>query len=168
MRTNRREHSRRPNGAQRRLVARWLPPVRVRHPYPLVRFGVMVRRDDTDARALVSRRSSPAGASPASASAGAPSSRPQAHDESRAAQAGCQEPLRREPTCGRRPCNEVPQPAQERPSERRRSVSGKPLSAGSRSAMVSVANVASKSHHSLPGKGHYPVANLDPMATLVS
>jgi RNA-directed DNA polymerase len=27
----------------RRLVARWLPPVRVCHPYPLVRFGVMTQ-----------------------------------------------------------------------------------------------------------------------------
>src|SRR5947199_1877768 len=60
----------------------------------------MVRRDDADARALASRRSSPAGASPASVSAGAPSSRPQARDESCAAQAGCQEPLRREPVRG--------------------------------------------------------------------
>jgi len=59
-----------------------------------------VRRDDADARALASRRSSPAGASPASVSAGAPSSRPQARDESCAAQAGCQEPLRREPVRG--------------------------------------------------------------------
>src|SRR5713101_6191064 len=60
----------------------------------------MVRRDDADARAFVSRRSSPAGASPASVSAGAPSSRPRARDESRAAQAGRQEPLRREPARG--------------------------------------------------------------------
>ena len=42
----------------------------------------MSRRDDADARALSSRRSSPAGASPASVSAGAPSSRPQAREES--------------------------------------------------------------------------------------
>src|SRR5712691_1760935 len=60
----------------------------------------MVRRDDESARALSSRRSSPAGVSPASVSAGAPSSRPQARDESRVAQAGCQEPLRREPARG--------------------------------------------------------------------
>jgi hypothetical protein len=52
------------------------------------------------ARALVSRRSSPAGASPASVSTGAPSSRPQTCGESRAGQAGCQEPLRREPVRG--------------------------------------------------------------------
>ena len=60
----------------------------------------MSRRDDESARALASRRSSPAGASPVSVSAGAPSSRPQARDESRAGQAGCQEPLRREPVRG--------------------------------------------------------------------
>ena len=60
----------------------------------------MVRRDDADVTAAASRCPSPAGASPASVSAGAPSSRPQARDESRAAQAGCQEPLRREPVRG--------------------------------------------------------------------
>ena len=60
----------------------------------------MVRRDDVAARAVASRRSSPAGASPVSVSAGAPSSRPQARDESRAARAGCQKPLRREPVRG--------------------------------------------------------------------
>jgi hypothetical protein len=60
----------------------------------------MVRRDDEDAGAHSSRRSSPAGASPVSASAGAPSSRPRAQDESPAAQAGCQEPLGREPVRG--------------------------------------------------------------------
>ena len=60
----------------------------------------MVRRDDAAARAVASRRSTPAGASPASVSAGAPSSRPQARGESCAARAGCQEPLRREPVRG--------------------------------------------------------------------
>jgi Reverse transcriptase (RNA-dependent DNA polymerase) len=60
----------------------------------------MVRRDDVRARALTSRRSSPAGASPASVSAGAPSSRPQAREETRAARAGCHEPPRREPVRG--------------------------------------------------------------------
>src|SRR5439155_6941102 len=60
----------------------------------------MVRRDDESARALSSRRSSPAGVSPASVSAGAPSSRPQARDETRAAQAGCHKPPRREPVRG--------------------------------------------------------------------
>ena len=60
----------------------------------------MSRRDDESARALASRRSTPAGASPASVSAGAPSSRPQTCGESRAGQAGCQEPLRRKPVRG--------------------------------------------------------------------
>ena len=60
----------------------------------------MVRRDDSDARAFASRRSSPAGASPASVSAGAPSSRPQVSAERPMARAGCREPLRREPARG--------------------------------------------------------------------
>jgi hypothetical protein len=60
----------------------------------------MSRCDDGDARVLPSRRSSPAGASPASVSAGAPSSRPQARGEIPVAQAGCQKPLRREPVRG--------------------------------------------------------------------
>src|SRR5713226_8785193 len=64
------------------------------------RINNLVRRDDTGARASVSCRSSPAGASPASVSAGAPSSRPQASTERPVAQAGCQEPLRREPARG--------------------------------------------------------------------
>ena len=60
----------------------------------------MSRRVNASARAHASRRSSPAGASPASVSAGAPSSRPQTCGENRAGQAGCQEPLRREPVRG--------------------------------------------------------------------
>ena len=60
----------------------------------------MVRRDEAGRMRSASRCSSPAGASPASVSAGAPSSRPQARDENRVAQAGCQEPLRREPARG--------------------------------------------------------------------
>src|SRR6266702_1293043 len=60
----------------------------------------MVRRDGERARARSSRRSSPAGVSPASVSAGAPSSRPQAGEETRSARAGCQEPLRSEPARG--------------------------------------------------------------------
>jgi RNA-directed DNA polymerase len=56
----------------------------------------MSRRDDGSVRALPSCRSTPAGASPASVGAGAPSSRPQTRGETRAGQAGCQEPLRRE------------------------------------------------------------------------
>jgi hypothetical protein len=60
----------------------------------------MVRRDDIDKTSSVSRCSSPAGASPVSVSAGAPSSRPQAPGESAVAQAGCRKPLRREPARG--------------------------------------------------------------------
>jgi RNA-directed DNA polymerase len=61
---------------------------------------VMVRRDEVDVSVSASRCSSPAGASPASVSAGAPSSRPQARVETPVARAGCQEPLRREPVRG--------------------------------------------------------------------
>jgi hypothetical protein len=60
----------------------------------------MVRRDEVDRRQSASRCSSPAGASPVSVSAGAPSSRPQAPVERPMARAGCQEPLRREPVRG--------------------------------------------------------------------
>ena len=47
-----------------------------------------------------SRCSSPAGASPVSVSAGAPSSRPQASTERSVARAGCHRPLRRKPARG--------------------------------------------------------------------
>ena len=60
----------------------------------------MVRREEVDQASSTSRRSSPAGASPVSVSAGAPSSRPQASGEIPVARAGCQEPLRREPARG--------------------------------------------------------------------
>src|SRR3989304_8172441 len=66
----------------------------------------MVRRDDTSSKErqlslpLGSSCSSPAGGSPVSVSPGAPSSRPQADGENRLAQAGRQEPLRREPVRG--------------------------------------------------------------------
>ena len=60
----------------------------------------MVRRDEASLRGPASGCPSPAGASPASVSPGAPSSRPQAGGENRPAQAGCQEPLRREPARG--------------------------------------------------------------------
>ena len=63
----------------------------------------MVRRDEADNRPSASRCSSPAGASPALVSAGAPSSRPRVRVERRVAQAGCQEPLRREPVRGPQP-----------------------------------------------------------------
>lgn len=60
----------------------------------------MSRRDEADSEPSASRCSSPAGASPASVSAGAPSSRPQAQSETTVARAGCQKPLRREPVRG--------------------------------------------------------------------
>src|SRR6266568_836237 len=60
----------------------------------------MVRREEGDRVLSTSRCSSPAGVSPASVSAGAPSSRPQVSVERPVAQAGCQEPLRREPARG--------------------------------------------------------------------
>jgi hypothetical protein len=63
----------------------------------------MVRRDEAEGAIVApraSRCSSPAGASPASVSAGAPSSRPQAPAERPVARAGCHEPLRREPARG--------------------------------------------------------------------
>src|SRR5438034_7561968 len=63
----------------------------------------MSRRDDGGARALPSGRSAPAGGSPASVSAGAPSSGPRARGESRVAQAGCQKPLWREQARGPQP-----------------------------------------------------------------
>ena len=63
----------------------------------------MVRRDEADRGPSASRCSSPAGASPVSVSAGAPSSRPQASAERLVAEAGCQKPLRREPVRGPQP-----------------------------------------------------------------
>src|SRR5678815_4348949 len=60
----------------------------------------MVRRDEADRLASASLCSSPAGASPVSVSAGAPSSRPQASEEIPVAQAGCHKPLRRKPARG--------------------------------------------------------------------
>jgi RNA-directed DNA polymerase len=61
----------------------------------------MSRRDDGSAQARPSCRSTPGGASPAWVSAGAPSSRPRTCEETRAGQAGCQEPLWREQVRGR-------------------------------------------------------------------
>ena len=60
----------------------------------------MVRREGVDDWTSASCCSSPAGASPVSVSAGAPSSRSQASGEILVAQAGCQKPLRREPARG--------------------------------------------------------------------
>jgi RNA-directed DNA polymerase len=60
----------------------------------------MVRRDEADKSRSASRCPSPTGASPVSVSPGAPSSRPQAREESPSARAGCQESLRREQARG--------------------------------------------------------------------
>ena len=63
----------------------------------------MVRREEAEdrvSRSPISCCSSPAGASPASVSAGAPSSRPQAAEEIPLARAGCRKPLRRKPARG--------------------------------------------------------------------
>jgi hypothetical protein len=63
----------------------------------------MVRRDEarnSSPGSPASRCPSPAGASPASVSAGAPSSRPQASGEIPVAEAGCRKPLRRKPARG--------------------------------------------------------------------
>ena len=60
----------------------------------------MSRREEADGRTSATCCSTPAGASPASVSAGAPSSRPQARPETAVAQAGCRKPLRREPVRG--------------------------------------------------------------------
>lgn len=63
----------------------------------------MVRREEVGRVSPTSRCSSPAGASPVSVSAGAPSSRPQASGEIPVARAGCQKPLRRKPARGPQP-----------------------------------------------------------------
>jgi hypothetical protein len=63
----------------------------------------MVRREEASHSRPASSCPSPAGVSPASVSAGAPSSRPQARPETAAAQAGCHKPLRREPVRGPQP-----------------------------------------------------------------
>ena len=93
----------------------------------------MSRRDDEEARASSSGRSSPAGASPASVSAGAPSSRPQASGGIRVARAGCQEPLRREPARG--PQHQVKPAASShlQPESRAAHVTAKATSAASQS-----------------------------------
>src|SRR5687767_6702149 len=93
----------------------------------------MVRRDEAGGKSSVSRCPSPAGASPVSVSAGAPSSRPQAPGESPVARAGCQEPLRREPARG--PQHHVKPAASTdlQPESRAGHVAAKAMSAASRS-----------------------------------
>src|SRR3989442_11812589 len=60
----------------------------------------MVRRDGAAETSTAPRCLPPTGASPVSVSAGAPSSRPQARDESPAARAGCHKSPRREQARG--------------------------------------------------------------------
>ena len=104
----------------------------------------MVRREeagDLSLGSLASRCPSPAGASPASVSAGAPSSRPQASGEIPVAQAGCRKPLRREPARG--PQHEVkPAASTDSQSESRAAhVTAKATSVASESGEVHAAGL---------------------------
>ena len=101
----------------------------------------MVRREEADEMRSASRCSSPAGASPASVSAGAPSSRPQVPTERLVARAGCQKPLRREPARG--PQHQVkPAASTHLQSESRAGhVTAKAMSAASWSGDVRVAGL---------------------------
>jgi hypothetical protein len=94
----------------------------------------MVRRDEAGLlRRTVSRRSSPAGASPVSVSAGAPSSRPRASGEIRMTQAGCQEPLRREQVRGPQPYVKPAASTHLQSESRAGHVAAKAMSTGSQS-----------------------------------
>jgi retron-type reverse transcriptase len=88
-----------------------------------------------------SRCSSPAGVSPASVSAGAPSSRPQVSVERPVAQAGCQEPLRREPARG--PQHDVKPAAstESQPESRASHIAAKAMSAVPQSGGVRAAGL---------------------------
>ena len=96
----------------------------------------MVRRDEADKSSSASRCSSPAGASPVSVSAGAPSSRPQASEEIPVARAGCREPLRREPARGPQPNVKPAASSDLQPESRAGSVAAKALSHASWSGGV--------------------------------
>ena len=87
-------------GGARRAGARWTGSGFTLRHGPRSTIPRMVRREDADGKPSGSCCSSPAGASPASVSAGAPSSRPQARPETAVARAGCQKPLRREQVRG--------------------------------------------------------------------
>ena len=93
----------------------------------------MVRREGADKSSSAAGRSSPAGASPVSVSAGAPSSRPQASGENSTAQAGCRKPLRRKPARG--PQHQVKPAASTelQPESRADHVTAKAMSAASQS-----------------------------------
>ncbi len=101
----------------------------------------MVRRDEADSSSPASRCSSPAGASPASVSAGAPSSRPQASEAIPVARAGCRKPLRRKPARGPQP-HVKPAASTDLQSESRAAhVTAKATSAASRSGGVRAAGL---------------------------
>jgi hypothetical protein len=93
----------------------------------------MSRRDETDSKPSASRCSSPAGASPASVSAGAPSSRPQARPETAVARAGCQEPLGREQARGPQPNVKPAASTKLQPESRADHVAAKAMSAAHQS-----------------------------------
>jgi hypothetical protein len=101
----------------------------------------VVRRDDADSVASASRCSSPAGASPVSVSAGAPSSRPQASEEIPVAQAGCRKPLRRKPARG--PQHQV-----------------KPAASSDSQSESRAGHVAAKAMSAMPQSGGVRVAGL--------
>src|SRR6266850_7705054 len=96
----------------------------------------MVRRDGADRKAFALRRSSPAGVSPASVSAVAPSSRPQASRESLVAQAGCQKPPRREQARGPQPDVKPAASTDSQSESRAAHVTAKAMSAASQSGEV--------------------------------
>ena len=111
----------------------------------------MSRRDEIGSRPPVSRCSSPAGASPASVSAGAPSSRPQASAERPVARAGCQKPLRREPVRGPQPYVKPAASTKLQPESRAAHVTAKatspaPRSGGARAGGLGGVQGAARGH----------------------
>ena len=98
----------------------------------------MVRREEASHSQPVSRCPSPAGASPASVSAGAPSSRPQARLETAVTRAGCRKPLRREPVRGPQPNVKPAASTHLQPESRAAHVTAKATSSASRSGGVRV------------------------------
>jgi hypothetical protein len=101
----------------------------------------MVRRDEVGRASSASRCSSPAGGSPVSVSAGAPSSRLQASAERPMAQAECRKPLRRKPARGPQPYVK-PAASTDLPSESRAGhVAAKAMSAMPQSGVARVAGL---------------------------
>ena len=101
----------------------------------------MVRREEADGIRSASCCSSPAGASPASVSAGAPSSRPQASSERTVAQAGCRKPLRRKPARGPQPNVKPAASTDLQPESRAGHVAAKATSAALQSGGVRAAGL---------------------------